>query len=372
MFIKNLEIRNFRNIQNINFDFKDNILYFFAPNGTGKTNLLEALQILSLGKSLRTKNQSNILPINYSNNIKLIVKGNIEVEEEILILQEIQIEKMSKTQKTLYLNNHKIRLYNYIGNLPSIWFGLENIKALTSSPSNKRKFIDQILIQLNPKYHDAYNNYERSLKQRNKLLKNETINYELIHIWEENLIKYGSIILNTRNNFFNLINKKLEEEKNYRYEFKIKYKHNPNIDLSNENQVFFNYQKIIEKNRQKDFIAQSTTIGPHRDNWEIYMKILSNNKINNQWFFLDDFGSRGQQRMALITLIKVFINIFHEIKGKKPILLLDDVFSELDNQNIDILANIIKNTSCQTFITGVNNLNIDIKGIKINLQELLN
>ncbi len=367
MLLKKVKILNFKNLPGIDLSFDKGIYYLYSPNGTGKTNFLEALQILTVGKSLRSKSENDFFNFN-SKKKKVIVKGEFEDEERISFKQTYILERDVSKRKSLFRNKSKISINDYIGRIPSIWFSPENIKIISSSPLNKRKYFDAILVQLLPDYNFNLRAYNRSLKQRNRVLQSEYIDKVQIKVWTENLIKYGSKIIKSRQKFYDSVNLSFKELKNFpRYEFQIDPLPNIQIDTIFDEDTEYKFRTELQRTYQRDLINRSTTAGPHKDDWELKIRILPNEKFIS----LERFASRGQQRMSLIILQIVLINIFVKSKDILPILLLDDIFSELDKVNERILLDFIKEKKIQTFITGVGK--IRSKGIKqINLSTMIN
>jgi DNA replication and repair protein RecF len=365
MHIQNFKLNNFKNIKKVNFEFENDIYYFFSPNGTGKTNLLEAMQILSLGKSNRTSGIADLFNFQSKENT-LRIQGII-IDDEIKIDHEVIIDRLKPRSKILFKNKNKLTPHNYIGNFLSIWFSPENIKIINSSPKNKRKYFDDIISQLFPEYSYNLRSYNRILKQRNNLLQSAEIDKVQIKAWTQNLIDYGSKIIAQREKFFKYINDEFKKLEDFpRYEFYIDFQ--PNIKISRifDEDIEYTFRKNLQDSYSKDISLESTFRGPHKDNWELLIKI----KPQKEFISCSKFASRGQQRMALIVLQMVLIRLFEELKDNTPILLLDDIFSELDNENEKILIDFIISKKIQTFITGVEK--IKNKSIQqINLQDFL-
>ncbi len=365
MYLTSLKVLNFRNIKNFAYEFGKNINYFFAPNGTGKTNLLESIQALTIGKTLRTTREKDIIPLNFD--LQYIdVTGKILDEDNINFTQSYRIHLQPKITKELIVNNNKLPLSQYLGRVPSIWFGPENIRIINSSPVNKRNFIDNILIQLYPKYQYCLRRYNKALKHRNKLLQELTIDKHQIDIWTEQLVIYGSEIIRYRKFFFQVMNEKLNQLTFSRYRFKIKSIPSIQLDPIFDEDIEYKLGADLYENYTQDLHKKTTTVGPHKDYWDLFIQINQ----NHTWLNASRYASRGQQRVALIILFMSLIQIFQEIRNLKPIMLLDDIFSELDDENIQLLKNFILDNQVQTFITGVAPLpqtNIN----QINLYELL-
>lgn len=362
MYLSNIKIRNFKNLNRLDINCQNNITYFYSPNGTGKTNLLEAIQCLTVGKSLRSKSENDIFNFDKKNG-KVLVSGNINDEDEIKSKHEYILSNTPKRIKELKINNNKVSINSFIGRSPSIWFSPESIKIINTSALNKRKYFDDILVQLYPEYFFNLKSYNRSLKQRNKILQNDKIDKSSIRVWTEELINFGSKLVKQRQSFYKLLNDEFDKLNEIeRYKFKILPE--PSIKLNDLFDEDANYRFLndLQNNYKKDLEMRSTTVGPHKDNWQILIKI----KPKKEYIHADRFASRGQQRMSLIVLQLVLINIFIKQKSVTPIMLLDDIFSELDNQNEKILIEFLTHNKIQTFITGVNKL----KDKKINQIDL--
>lgn len=329
----------------------DLISYFYSPNGTGKTNLLEAIQCISVGKSLRVSAENDL--INYhklETNEAIIVTGKFLDDDKLDSSHSFMIENQPKKKKTLLTNKTKVSINNFIGRVPTIWFSPESIKIVTSSPKNKRKYFDDILIQLYPEYIFDLRNYQKALLNRNKLLQDQIIRANQMRVWSEQLIIYGAKIIKTRQKFFALVNESFDHLDDLpRYKFRIDFDPNIKLDEIFEEDAHFNFHEELRRRYDLDRRRYTTTSGPHRDDWHILIKINE----DTDYIRADKFASRGQQRMALIMLQMVLIRIFEKSLSRKPILLLDDIFSELDEENEKLLVNFIVKNNIQSFITGV-------------------
>ena len=303
----------------------------------GKTNILEAIFLLSTTKSLRSEYDKDL--INHHKNF-LRIKANLLNNENDKEELEITIEKRNEFQNTsnkkTYINGVKKSLTIFAGNIKSVIFTPNDLEILTSSPSNRRKYLDSIFYQFNPFYKKSIIEYTKSLKQRNKLLEliNETgKGKDQLYFWNQKLIVEGNNIQKGREKFFEYANHHKREIlddlqiKNFSVDF-LYHK----SEISNER--FLKYETA-------ELASKSTLVGPHKDDFEI---LLNRYKIS-------DFGSRGQQRMGIFILKQLELNFLFEMTKVRPILLLDDIFSELDENNKKAILKIIPNQ--QTFITSV-------------------
>jgi DNA replication and repair protein RecF len=335
--LETLQLQNFRNHHILSLNTAADLIYIYGNNGMGKTNILEAVFLLSTTKSLRSEYDKDL--INHNKNF-LRVKGFANLGEENQKELEITIEKRNEFQNTsnkkTYINGVNKSLTTFAGNLKSVIFTPNDLEILTSSPSNRRKYLDSIFYQFNSMYKNSILDYTKSLKQRNKLLEliNETgKGKDQLFFWNQKLITEGNNIQKERERFFeyaNLHKEKIIEDlqiKNFSIDFIY-----DKSEISSERFAKYETAEISTK---------STLVGPHKDDFEI---LLNNYKIS-------DFGSRGQQRMGILILKQLEINFLFENTGIRPLLLLDDIFSELDDKNKQAILKIIPYQ--QTFITSV-------------------
>ncbi len=336
MLIKNLYLQNFRNHKTLNINFDDNLTFIYGENGLGKTNILEAIHLLSTTKSLRSEYDKDLICYDQ---IFLRIKSEIENTEDRYNL-ELTIEKTNdfnnKSSKKVKINQVAKSISNFSGILKSVIFTPADLDLIFSSPSSRRKYLDSIFYQISHSYKKSVLEYTKALKQRNKLLeiiKETGRGKEQLDFWTNFLIKEGSKIQHERNELFSFLNENIFSlnEKFELNNFEIKFIYIKN-EISKEN---------FEVYSQKELMLGTTLIGPHKDDFEIQM-----NKKD-----ISQFGSRGQQRMALTALKILELDFIYKKTGEKPILLLDDIFSELDEKHKKAILKIIKEQ--QTIITSV-------------------
>ena len=341
MEITSLKLLNFRNFDNleINFSNKKNII--IGNNGVGKTNIVEAIFVLALTKSFRT-NEDTVLIKDGNNLFKIEGTVNSVVTNNYKIVYQDGI-------KIVKINNNKINKFSdYISNINIVLFSINDLRLIKDTPSTRRKLINLEISQLNNTYIKYLNYYNKILKQRNSYLKTVykmNINYEYLNIIDEQLVDYGLKVFEIRKNFINRINyyiSKIYFELSGNNDLNIYYK----SDYTNlTKEEIMNY---YNKNIYKDINFSSTQFGIHKDDFIFY--------YNDQE--LKNFASEGQQKNAVISFKLAELEVFKEKKGEYPILVLDDLFSELDIGKIENILNYIKN-DIQTFITTT-----DLKKIK--------
>ena len=352
MILENITLKNFRNHSNIKLNFNKNITSIYGNNGLGKTNILEAINLISTTKSLKSEYDKDMIKENEN-----FLKINAEVtDQEDKNLLELTIEKsplyFNKSIKKVKINNVSKTVSNFSGQLKSVIFTPSDLDTLFSSPSTRRKFLDSIFYQISPEYKKAILSYTKSLKQRNKLLeiiKETSKGRDQLQFWNNIVVKEGQIIQNYRDKFFNFLNDDLSSL----YE-KLKLKNFSLNFIYEKNEISF---ERLEESKDKEFYTSTTCVGPHKDDFKIFL----NEKDVSQ------FGSRGQQRMSLLALKFLELEFIFNQTNIRPLLLLDDIFSELDEKNKNSILNLIQGQ--QTIITSVYKLDIseemDVESINI-------
>ena len=333
MQITNLKLHNFRNYDTQELSFsKNNIIY--GKNGMGKTNLAEAIYVLALTKTFRSNNEKVIIKEN-----KDVTKINGIIQDDIKNKYEVIINKSGK--KVKIDNNTYKKISDYISNIKVILFNPNDLQIIKDSPSIRRKLLNVSISQYNNQYLKILSNYNKILKQRNSYLKTMYINgvasKEYLNILTEKLVDLGLEIYDYRKKYIKYINSKITNI----------YKKISNIDginieyISNYNDL--NKDKLLKKYKDsldKDIILGMTKLGIHHD--DLLFKINNND--------LKEFGSEGQQKNAIISYKLSEIQVFKEKINKIPILILDDLFSELDEEKINNILNLL-DKDIQTFIT---------------------
>jgi DNA replication and repair protein RecF len=354
MILKELSIINFRNYKNISINLSPKINIIYGNNAQGKTNLLESIYVLGITKSHRSFIDNNLIK---SGEKKSKIKGIVKIENLNTTL-EVNIENKNKQLK---IDNNDIKkVSDYISKMNIIIFYPEDLELIKGSPAIRRRYINLELAQLYPNYLILISEYNKLLKIRNeylkKMQKNISVDNNYFCILTNYLIEKAVNIYIYRKKFIDQINfnatkifKNISELDN----FYIKYK--PNIDFDKYEKDYLKkiLDEKIKKAYQNEIKIGSTLFGPHKDDFEFY--------IDN--FNLKNYGSQGQQRVAILSLKLSEIEIFKNERNTEPILLLDDVFSELDDiKKNNLLLHI--NDNIQTIITTTDLKNIDAEIIK--------
>lgn len=329
MIIKNIKLTNFRNHDSYNLDCTDETSLILGENGCGKTSVLEALYILMRGKSFRATD-SEILK--HGTNFYRIELEYLNGEKIVAAYdgKDKFFQTLDKKSKRLPKKNK----------YPVILFLPSDLNLISHSPSRRRDYFDSIFSQFDENYATSLSKYNKALKQRNELLKNDFITKDAFFSWNVMLSKYGSDLYNFRKNFIDEFNFKITSI--YRSiaentdEIFISYKTeiNPTQD----------YLKILESTFERDHILGHTSFGVHRDDY-----IFNFNHTP-----ADGSASRGETRSIILALKFIEANLMFEKLNKKPLVLLDDVFSELDETRRKALVKNFKNH--QVIITSVENI----------------
>ena len=334
MYIKEIELKDFRNYKELRTSFSKNVNIFLGNNAQGKTNLLEGIYLNAMAKSFKTTKDKELIRFG-EEFCKIKTIAFFDDDEHST---EIVINKEGK--KGVKLDGVKInRTSELLERIFIIIFSPEDLKIVKDEPEKRRKFIDRELCQIKPGYYNDLNNYKRVLKQRNTYLKEEMIETSILDIWDHELARYGSKVIARRNEFIKRINEISKEiHKNIsggKENLELNYE--PNISFSSE--LESDFYEIISSNRNDDIRNRTTGRGPHKDDL----------KISADGIDLRKYGSQGQQRTAALSLKLSEIKLIEEEMGEKPILLLDDVLSELDNDRQNFLIHSLGGN--QLFIT---------------------
>ncbi len=333
MYIKEITLKNYRNYKDLRVSFGKNVNVFIGKNAQGKTNLLESIYVTSTGKSFRTNRDKELIRFDESPcEIHCVYQREYERSVDIII---------DEKEKKGFIDGVKIEKQSQIlGNVLLTVFSPEDLKIVKEEAEKRRNFINRELCQIKLSYYRDLVSYNRTLKQRNRYLKEEKIDDNFLDILDEQLIKYGIGIIKERKKFIQKINQKskeihfeiAKEDLEIHYDSSIKYQ-DIREDLEER------YREELKMARGEDKTRRYTRIGPHKDDLPMTVEGRDVRK----------FASQGQQRSVALALKMAEIEIIKEEKKENPILLLDDVLSELDQSRQEFLIESLKNI--QTFIT---------------------
>lgn len=332
MIIKSLELADFRNYDSLHIDFSKGTNILYGDNAQGKTNILEAIYLSATTKSHKGSKDKDIVNFNKEEaHIRTYLeKDNMDIRVDMHL-------RKNKT-KGIAIDGQKIKkAAELLGLLNVVFFSPEDLSIIKNGPAERRRFVDMELCQLDPFYLYNLNHYNKIVNQRNKLLKDMYFNpslKETLNIWDSQLVSFGSKIIERRQLFVEQLNdiiydihKKLSGQ---REELKVKYE--PDVMIED-------YEKNLAIYQDRDVKLKQTTVGPHRDDFCFMVKNVDIRK----------FGSQGQQRTAALSLKLSEIELVKKIANENPVLLLDDVLSELDSHRQNYLLSTIG--EIQTIIT---------------------
>ena len=356
MYLKNLELKGFRNYEKTEVFFSEGTNVFLGENAQGKTNLMESIYFLALARSHRTSKDKELIGWNQD---FARVSGEVKTRRTTYPLN-IVLSKKGKRAKLNHLEQK--RLSNYIGHLNVILFAPEDLSLVKGSPSVRRKFIDMEMGQISAIYLYHLTEYKKILKQRNEYLKqskyNKTFDSVYLDILTEQLATAGAEILEQRHTFtVQLENwaRPIQEEISQSKEILTIHYLSP-IDFNKtakKEDIYETLLSLYKKNQERELEQGTTVIGPHRDDLQFFI-----NERNVQ-----TYGSQGQQRTTALSVKLAEIELMQVMTGEYPVLLLDDVLSELDDDRQTHLLKAIED-KVQTFITTTS-----LNGVKLDLLK---
>ncbi len=336
MFLKSIQLQHFRNYPSQTVNFHPGLNIFLGQNAQGKTNILEAIYFLSLTRSHRTKSDKDL--IHFSKQ-EIAVSGEL-VRQAGSIHLEVQLSKKGRITKVNHLKQNK--LSTYIGHMNVVLFAPEDLQLIKGAPALRRKFIDMELGQIKPIYLAELSNYNHILKQRNSYLKQvEKVDNDFLEVLDQQLVAAGSKVIIDRLHFIQQL-----EEFGHRKHWSISdqkealtLSYQSSFPFENPDELSNAFKLALAKSHQRDIFKKNTGVGPHRDDLHFFINGMD-----------ASFGSQGQHRSLVLSLKLAEIELMKNLTGESPILLLDDVMSELDNsRQIKLLETI--SDRVQTFIT---------------------
>ena len=361
MYIKRLQMLNYRNYLALDISLSKNVNVFIGDNAQGKTNILESIYYCAFAKSHRTSKDKELINWNGENTFISLSVSKKRIDKRI----DINILKDGK--KAIKINKIKInKIGELFGSFNVVMFSPEDLKIIKDSPGVRRRFIDMELCQLNSRYYYNLVQYNKILNERNIVLKNMKIDKDILDVYDIKLIDYGYNIITDRINYMDKLNyygKNIhgditsgKEQIEFKYVSTVK-------DLKNIKEDFY---KILKQNRIRDIERGITSVGPHRDDFLVLI-----NNIDTKIY-----GSQGQQRTAVLTIKFASLNIIKELIGENPVLLLDDVLSELDFSRKKYILSTIGELQTIITCTGIDDLtdylDKNSKVFKVKNGEILN
>ena len=350
MYISRLRLTNFRNYEFQELVFDRERVFIMGDNAQGKTNLLESMFLCAAGRSHRTSKEKDMVKMGCdSAGVKMMIK-------RMEGTQTIDYRLYTGKKRDIYINGIKTRrIGELMGHFNCVFFAPEDLDLVKEGPAMRRRFMDIELSQLYPAYFYALQRYNHILKQRNNLLK--SIEYKpslrgTLPVWNEQLAMSGADIMKTRVSFCKKLCSLAAENHGAISGGKETIQAEYAPSMPEEAVDFSEYLRLLIKSEDDDIRRKTTLLGIHRDD------II----INVNGADIRGYGSQGQQRTAAISLKLSELTLMKEVLGQSPVLLLDDVLSELDDNRRSMLLKSIKNI--QTFISGTNCDDIGVKDIK--------
>lgn len=334
MHLKNLSLQNFRNYNKAEFNFSENTTLIVGPNTSGKSNLIEAIFFLSRGKSFRIDRDEQLVKFE-----ETVARTKAKVDDldlEVVIAQSGVSGRLRPFKKYL-VNRVAKRKVDFVGNFFTVLFAPNDLDTITGAPSKRRDFIDNILVQTDRDYRLALSFYEKGLRIRNALLhkaKDEGKRSEKEFLyWDNLLIVQGQKITKKRED----LTLYLDSSKKDILNFKIFY------DKST-----ISKDRLLQY-KDAEMASGATLVGPHRDDFLILINVEKNSVNEFESVDIKFFGSRGQQRLAILQLKFLELVFIEQKTGEQPVFLLDDIFSELDKKHINLVLSMIGKQ--QTIVT---------------------
>ena len=337
MYIKELKLKNFRNYEDLAIEFDKRVNLITGQNAQGKTNMIEALYMSSMGRSFRTNHDSEMIRFGEES---AYIKVSAEKE---LVSTTVEVLLSNSIKKAVKKDGSSVRkTTDLLDNIIIVIFSPDDLKIVKEEPEKRRRFIDRELSQIKPAYFDAFMKYRRALNERNSYLKSDDIKESMLEIWDEGLIKYGALVMKYRNEFIEdmsrLASKVHSRITNGKETLNLFYQ--PNISYAEERDI---QEELIERelvaSRDRDIKTGTTSKGPHKDDFSF---MIDNINVRN-------FGSQGQQRTSALSLKLAELDLIKRETGENAVLLLDDVMSELDEERREYLIRALSEN--QIFIT---------------------
>lgn len=350
MNIQKIQLNHFRNYQDIEITLNKGINIFYGNNAQGKTNILEAIFLCSIGRSFRTNKEKELIEFGEE-----FASVRIDFAKKD---REGYVKYTINPKKSISVNGVKIkRLSELLGTINTVIFTPDDINILKNGPAARRKFLDIYISQLRPNYLYTLNLYLKTLEQRNNYLRLPEKKEEMLEIWDEKLTEYAEIIFQYRKEYLEKIQKKIKKIHQNITEGKEEIELFYRSDFETKEQ----FQEALKSHRKIDFIKGYTTKGIHRDDFEVSL----NDKMVNV------YGSQGQHRTAMLSLKMAELEVIEEEIGETPILLLDDFMSELDQTRRKNFLKYIQNA--QVIITGTEKMefeNLDYSVFHVQKGEI--
>jgi DNA replication and repair protein RecF len=324
--LQSLQLQHFRNYasQDVSFDGASTQI-FVGENGSGKTNLLEAISVLSLTKSCRGRDDGELVEWGQSH-YRVRARARTDADDEKTL--EVVCEVSPRKKKACFVNDVRATAAGFVGVLPTVIFLPQDLLLFSGPPGERRRFLDQLLSQVSPQYLSELSSYQKILQQRNALLRaiaeHEQPEDALIP-WDAQLSAHGSRITVARLELMETLNLSFAAELDAIGEDwpDVRLRYDRKTAQTSAEAIEREMREILERNRQRELAMLSTSVGPHREDWQAYVEDRP----------VPTFASRGQERSAVLALLLLEVSYLELRRGEKPVVLLDDAFSELDDRH---------------------------------------
>lgn len=331
MILNALNLNSFRNIEAARAEFRDGVNILCGNNAQGKTNIIEAIRFFSECRSFRGATDREII---MSGRNTAYIEAEFDKEDRS---QTAEIRFSGEKRREIFLNGGKMLPKEFLGNLNSVLFYPEQLSLIKNGPDNRRRFIDLSVCQIRPVFYTLLSRFSRVLMQRNALLKSEDL--QTLDVWDERFAKLSFLVTKTRENYLLRLEEHavpaVKEISGGTEDLSLRYV--PSFEAEDENDLYYE----LVRNRERDKELGYTSVGAHKDDFETYIN-GRNVKV---------YGSQGQQRSCVMAFKLAEAEILGEMNGEYPLILLDDVFSELDTGRREYITGKIRGkqviiTSC--------------------------
>ena len=340
--LKKLKLTNFRNFTNKEIEFSEGVNVINAPNAKGKTNILEAIFFLATGKSFKARKEEECIKHNVE--IARISAYGLEHNALEIVLTKgvdgLPAGRQGWPKKKFLVNGVSKRAIDFSDNIKTVLFGPWDMDLVAGPPAIRRKFLDTVLSQVDREYRRTIGSYEKGIRQRNRLLfriREENVSRNNLLFWNQLLIKNGNYITEKRQDLIEFINSRWSLITGH-------------YSLEYDSSVIS--EGRLEQYKNEEIATGMTLVGPHRDDF-VFQTLNSKSEILN----LATYGSRGEQRMAILWLKLAELSFVEQKTSELPILLLDDIFSELDHHHRKVVLDNIRNH--QVIITSADKHHIE-------------
>lgn len=341
MYIENLELNNFRNYLNLNIEPVQGVNILTGDNAQGKTNILEAVFFCAYGRSHRTSRDKEMQMFDAP-----FTTVSVNVKRESTD-KKIVLRFNGEGRKFIEINGRKItRIPDLLGNLYVIMFSPEDLKIVKETPGIRRRFLDMEISALDKIYYHDLVSYNKVIQERNTLLKMRSVDRTVLDVYDAKAAQFGAKIIKQRLDYMNKLNEKAKpihleitggkEEIEYAYQASFPLEENLEKSL----------RRALAQSRRADLERGTTSVGPHRDDFAILINGAD----------ARTFGSQGQQRTVILTLKFASLDIIKDLTGEYPVLLLDDVLSELDLSRQNFILSSIDGIQTIISMTGYENI----------------